>query len=221
MTSAAIDEDRALPSAGDCYRKGWSAFAAQLIPLLVIVSPVVVTQLMGHGMTNHRGLTWLLGVIFMAAVATPLQWGFFYVCLRAVRGQRIGLQDLLRPFENYPAAVVANVAVFVAVLLGLCCLVLPGVVIFARTRFVPYLVVEEGMSADEALRESFRLTAGYEWTALLICGLGWLLSGAGILFFGVGLIPALMLWDLANAALYHYAVVPSYEEFSAEAEGAA
>jgi hypothetical protein len=146
---------------------------------------------------------------FAAFVAGPLQDGFAYVCLRAVRGVPAPAHLGLRVLDNYRESVAARVLVFLLTLFGLALFLLPGILIYCRTRFVPYLVVEEGLDAVDAIQESFRLTRGHGLVLLGITARGTVGCAAGLLCLGVGVIPALTLWELARASLYHAVVLPS------------
>jgi len=151
-----------------------------------------------------------LGAVAIAAfVAAPLQDGLAYGCLRAVRGAPAPARLGLRVLDNYREAVAAGVLLFLLTLLGLALGVLPGVIFYCRTRFVPYLVVEEGLDAVDAIQESFRLTRGHGFVILGITAGGAAACVAGLLCFGVGVIPALAWWELAQASLYHAVVLPS------------
>jgi len=152
----------------------------------------------------------VLGAVAIAAfVAAPLQDGLAYGCLRAVRGVPAPARLGLRVLDNYREAVAAGVLLFLLTSLGLVLCVLPGVIFYCRTRFVPYLIVEEGLDAVDAIQESFRLTRGHGLVLLGISAGGAAACAAGLLCFGVGVIPALAWWELAQASLYHAVVLPS------------
>jgi hypothetical protein len=146
---------------------------------------------------------------FAAFVLAPLQDGFAYVCLRAVRGVPAPAHLGLRVLDNYRESVAASVLVFLLTLLGFALFLLPGVLFYCRTRFVPYLVVEEGLDAVDAIQESFRLTRGHELAILGMTAGGAAACAAGLLCLGLGVVPALTLWELARASLYHAVVLPS------------
>lgn len=152
----------------------------------------------------------LLASLAMAIfLLAPLHWGLLHVALRAARGAPARAHDALRVLDNYREAVAAQALVFTAVALGAACFVLPGVWIYARTRFVPYLVVEEEMDAAAAIAESVRLTRGRTRAILGISLLGAVLAVGGALAAGVGIVPAFLVWELALASLYHASVLPS------------
>ena len=66
------------------------------------------------------------------------------------------------------------------------------------------------MEVIEAVKESWLMTNGHAWKVFLIGLLGFFISIAGLICFGVGIIVAIMWITLAFASLYH-AVVLSRE----------
>jgi hypothetical protein len=151
----------------------------------------------------------LAGVAMAIFLLVPLGFGVSYVGLRVARGGRAGAGDTLRVIDNYREAVAAQVLVWIAIALGLACGVLPGIWLYARTRYVPYLVVEEELDAAGAIAESLRLTRGHTAAILGISLAGALATVAGALLAGLGVVPALLWWDLALASLYHATVQPT------------
>ncbi len=199
------------PRVGACYEHALQSFAAHLAPLLGIGLVVAgVVALASHLTHTHSGLA-LVGLGLGAFVATPLKWGFYTLCLDAARGGRVDAANLIRVQDNYREIVIAGVICTLLVVAGLILLVLPGIFVYTRLQFVPYLVVEEKLDAVDAIRESFRLTRGLEGTILGIIVAGLLASGLGLAMLGLGLVPALIWWDLAMASLYHAEVLPSSE----------
>jgi hypothetical protein len=197
------------PAVGACYRHGGRAFLAELPILLVLGLVTAGAVCASWALLGGRGPVALAGLAFSVLVAIPLKWGFFYVCLRAVRGEAPEGRDLLRAFERHREAAVAAAAVGLLTFLGVCLLVVPGIVLACRFAFVPYLLTDEGLDAQEALRESWRLTRGRSWTIFGIGAMGSLLSLVGLAAGGIGLLPAQMWWDLALASFYHAEIEPS------------
>jgi hypothetical protein len=196
------------PTVGACYRHGWDAFLRQLPALLILglITAAVVSA--ASGLTQRSGLVTWIGIALGAFVATPLKYGFYGICLDAARGQRADPEQLLRVRDNYREIVIGGVIATLVVIAGLVFLVVPGIYLYCRLQFLPYLLVNEGMDAGTALRESFRLTEGVEWTILGIVATGLAASFVGLLAAGLGLVPALIWWDLSMASLYHAEVLP-------------
>ena len=202
-------------NAGSCYRHGLDVLVAYLPVLLVLGVVVAALTAAGTSLTRQDGMLGLVGMAFGSFIALPARWGYYAVCLQGVRGRAASEDDLARVRDHYAAIVVAGVLVTLMVIAGLVLLVVPGIWVYCRTRFVPYLVVRESLGAVEAISESFRLTRGLTGTILGITALGLAASFVGLLMLGLGLLPALIWWDLALASLYH-AVIVSPEEAEIE-----
>jgi hypothetical protein len=211
-SSFSLDWDHAdppQPRVADCYVHAARSFVAHLPPLLGIGLCVGLVVVASSALTHAHGIPTLVGLALGAFVATPLKWGFYGICLDAVRGRRVDAANLVRVQENYREVVIAGVVSTLLVLAGLVFLILPGLYLYLRLQFVPYLVVNEGLDAGGAIRESLRLTRGLEAPILGIVVVGLAASLAGLLMAGLGLLPALVWWDLAMASLYCAEVRPS------------
>jgi uncharacterized membrane protein len=198
------------PRVGACFGHGLEVFFANLPLLLIlgVISAAITTA--AAALADSDGAVAWLGLLLAVFVANPLRWGLVNVCLDASRKRRSGAGGIVRVRDRYRDVVVASAFVMIGVIAGTFLLVLPGVIVYLRTRFVPYLVADAGLGAFEAIRESFRLTQGLGGTLLGIWLGGLALSFCGMLLLGLGLVPALIWWDLANASLYHaVGVVPA------------
>lgn len=211
-SSISLDWDHAdppQPRVGDCYAHAARSFVAHFPPLLGIGFCIGLVVAASSALTHAHGILTLMGLALGAFVATPLKWGYYGICLDAVRGRRVDAANLARVQENYREVAIAGVVSTLLVLAGLVFLILPGLYLYLRLQFVPYLVVNEGLDAGAAIQESFRLTHGLEAPILGIVVVGVAASLAGLLMAGLGLLPALIWWDLAMASLYHAEVLPS------------
>ncbi len=195
------------PEPAACIRHAWRSLLDNPAVLIVVALAIAFVNLVGDGLLGSGGLGSLAGLAILLLLFRPLQWAFAYVCLRSVRGDDVEANDLLVAFDRYREIVTAHVLIAGMVVLG-SLLIVPGILFYARTRFAPYLIIEEKLSATEAIRESFRLTEGYTGTILAIVALGCLAVSVGSIPFGLGIVPALVWWDLTLASLYHAAVLP-------------
>ena len=195
---------------GDCIRAAWETFVDEPARLLVMGSIVHGASIVAMGLLDALPLLGL-GLVFLGA--RPLRFGYAYLCLRSARGETTAPNDVLRPFRRYGDVVIADGLVFAAVVLGSLLLVVPGVFIYCRTRFVPYLVLDEGLGPVEAIQESFALTEGLTGTLFGVTVLGWIATGVGSVPVGLGIVPALIGWDLTLVALYRAACSDDDERY--------
>lgn len=194
----------AVPTATEAYGLGWTVLTRHPIELLLIgIVWAVLTSPSGY---LHDGA---LGLIYQLLVVGPVGFGGAYAYLRAARGEKPEVADVFAPFRaNYAQVVLASLLLSVIIGIGFMLLIIPGIIAVVRLGWVPYLVVERGRSATDAVRESWEMTAPYGWTILIIDLLALPLVLVGLLFFVVGVIPALILVHL-TAGSFYAAVVPA------------
>jgi uncharacterized membrane protein len=124
-----------------------------------------------------------------------------------VRSGRINVEHLLAVFGRYWPLVLANGILTLIFPGAFAMLLIPGLIFYCLTRFVPYLLLEDELGGAEAIRESIRLSRGCFWQLAGICAIGMavmLVAGFTLL----GLVPALIWWNLSLASLYHSLVRP-------------
>ena len=205
-----MPEEGSAAAIESAYRDGGRAFLRHLPLLLVLGLAVSAARLATVGWVPGR-----IGVVSLALlllVVIPLQWGYALLCLRAVRQEEVVACDMLRPFDRYTNTLIAIASVHALVLLGLVLLVVPGIYFYCRTRFVPYLVLQENLEATEALSTSWEMTEGHVSGQILgITLVGWVLTLLGFLLAGLGVTPALIWWELALAS-YYQSVLASGDE---------
>ncbi|MEE9281066.1 MAG: hypothetical protein V3V67_12905, partial [Myxococcota bacterium] len=134
------------PEAAACIRHAWRSLLDDPAVLIGVGLAIAFVNLIGDGLLGSGGLGSLAGLAILLLLFRPLQWGFAYVCLRAVRGDDVEANDVLMAFDRYREIVTAHVLIAGMVVLG-SLLIVPGILFYARTRFAPYLVIEEELSA--------------------------------------------------------------------------
>ena len=147
-------------------------------------------------------------VLFFVFIAFPLEAAFAFICLRAVRSGGVRLEHLFSLSNNYVEIVLAAIMLSLLIIGAAGFFLLPGVWVYLRTRFVPYLLIEDELDAASAIRESFKLTRGHTLVIAQICIVGWLSFILGSLLALLGASPALVWWNLSLASLYHAVVEP-------------
>lgn len=186
-----------LPGVISSYKHGW----AVLWPNFALI---LLAFIINYAISGSAEIFLLLGLVF---VSLPLQFGYAYVYLKAVRKEKIEVEDVFRGFQTYWNSVGAGVLMILIILGGLILLIVPGIVFACKLAFVPYLVVDRKMGATAAIRESWRMTHGHAVEVFVIALLGILIIIAGLICLIVGVIISEMWIESAVASLY-YAVSP-------------
>ena len=186
---------------------GFQVFADDAIPLLVLGFVVVVVgAACGSILLFVEGGLFYTSALYLT-IAGPLELGMSFVCLRAVRSGRVNIEHLFAIFGRYWQLVLAT-GLMAMILPGLfAILVIPGLAFYCATRFVPFLLLEDELTGAKAVLESIRLSRSCFWQLLGVCAVGSLATVLGGIFI-LGLVPALIWWNLSLASLYHAKVRP-------------
>jgi hypothetical protein len=216
------------PTVGASFANGFRVFLDDFVPLVVVAFVVVMIGGASRGLVAVEGPTRYGGIAASLLVAGPLEFGMSFVCLRAVRSGVVSFEHLIAVLNRYWPVVFANALMFLAIaipgvlinsymnaIVGYGVAPLPVFVaigflifgllvgyIYSVTRFVPFLLLEDELGSVSAIRESFRLSRKYTFRLLIINAIGFLTTTLGLISI-LGLIPALIWWNLSLASLYH------------------
>lgn len=199
------------PTVAASLKNGLQVFSDDLVPLLVM--GFAITALGGACrspalLLEHGGM--YLTAALTLLVASPFELGMSFVCLRAVRSGSANFEHLIAVFGRYGSMVLASLLMTMILSGATAILVLPGIVFFCLTRFVPFLLLEDELGGATAIIESIKLSWKYFWQIAGICAAGLLgvvvigvLARYASIFSTLGLVPVLVWWNLSLASLYH------------------
>ena len=199
------------PTVGASYGNGWRQMRKYFLELFLIGIIGFVIGLpsgIGEEVTAASVLS-VLGLIYGILIVCPTEYGVSFAYLKAARSDKLKIWDMFEAFHNYWNAVLANILVSGIVVIGFFLLIIPGIIFACKLAFTPYLIVDRKMEVIEAIKESWRMTNGHAWTIFFIGLLSIVIIIGGLLFFVVGVIPALMWILVTQASLYHAVMVPS------------
>lgn len=204
-TNAAGSSTALAPTVGASYGNGWRQLWKYFLELFLIgiIALVIGIPSMMGGWTAGAAILGVLGFIYTILVVGPTDYGVSFAHLKAARGDKLEIKDMFEAFQNYWNAVLANILVGAIVTVGFMLLIIPGIIFACKLIFTPYLVVDRKMEVIEAIKESWRMTNGHAWEVFFMGLLAILLSIAGLICFGVGIIVSIMWIRLAFASLYH------------------
>jgi hypothetical protein len=226
--AALSDKEMITPGVGAYFGRGWRTlrrnfadlflavivFLALNIPVGVILGFIVYFTAEGAFIfetesfpVNLEALSWEFQIsngVFSIVYYIPLLFGLFFICLAAVRGEKVRLGNIFAAFQNY-SQVLRVTVVFVVVtggvsfLLDLLTAHLPAlgvslsvvwavfyIVLVCKLAFVPLLLVDRRMKAIDAVRTSWTMSRGHEWKVFFIGLLG------ALIFAGIAVISLLI-----------------------------
>ena len=195
------------PTVSGSYEHGWRQLKRFFWPLFVVGLVYVLIQvplsLVDLALEEQVALRVIVQLVTGLFVSTPLGLGLAYAFLRAARGETLEVGDLFVPYRRaFWPSIASSVLYGLCVLVGVLLLIVPGIIIAIRLGFYTFLVVDEGYGPSAALQESWERTRGYGWTVLGVSLMGIPIVILGLLALIVGVIPAVMLVQLAEASLF-------------------
>lgn len=151
-------------------RDAWYFFRSHLFALALLCMPLLALKSLTHlaliswlGDANSAAYDILVGLMFSPLYGAAL---ILYLGSRSV-GASPGTLDLLaRALQLWPVYALLTALSAILIMCGLTLLIVPGIWIMLRISFAEYLLVLRGMPPVEALRESYRLSAGHTWQIL-------------------------------------------------------
>ncbi len=199
----------------------WRAFGRQWARLCVAVltSAVVVggasygavrgvTSLIAHlrpGALLHPGIAAippLAGLTLGLLLNAYFQAGLLRMWCAAAREQRTDMGQLFRGGDRFLPLVAASILRVLAVMVGLVCLILPGILLALGLSLTEFFVVDRGMSPIAALRASWDASVGKKGRLTLYLIGGGLLILAGYLALGIGATVAISVVWTGLAVIY-------------------
>jgi uncharacterized membrane protein len=197
------------PAVGSCYGNGLDRLRDYFLELLVMLIIVIVIGIpssagsFSYDIIDTFDMWDVFGYFYGILVSGPVGYGVAFAYLKAARGEKPEIGDILEVRHNYLDIVIAGMVSSIIIVIGFMLLVIPGIIFACKLAFVPYLVVEKRMEAIQAIKESWSMTDGHALTVFLIGLAGIPICIAGLLCLIVGIVPAFMWIYLALSSLYH------------------
>jgi serine/threonine protein kinase len=175
---------------GSCLRRGWALVRSDFWPLVGITALVLVLLSAASSLgavsrsVEHASLkTSVLGIL----LGGPLMGGLYLHFLKKIRGERVRVETAFSGFSNsFLHLVLASFVMYVLTMLGILCLILPGIYLFVAWCFTLPLIIDKRLDFWPAMRLSRKTISKHWWKFLgflLVLGL---FNLGGLLLFCVG-----------------------------------
>lgn len=184
------------------YQEGWSRLTQHPhligVSVLYLIATILIPAL-PEGIHNPL-LSSVLQLLGQLIVFT-LTLGMMQAFLKVSRDEPSSLSDLFSGPPFIVPALVSGVAATLAIIIGFIALILPGIYIAIRLQFIVFAVLD-GFGPMEALRKSWKMTAGRVWWLFGFNLLGFFINVLGLLFLIVGIVVTFPLTYTAQAIVY-------------------
>ncbi len=166
----------------ELLQSSFSQTTSIYLPLLILSSPSLVLQILQVAIPILETPLNLIEVLFLPPF---LSGAGIYFVYRYVSTQTSDLGGAFgKALEKLPDLFLGFILYLVAVVLGLCLLIVPGIYVSIRLGFVLYGVVVDDLDAMSALKSSWNLVEGRWWSvfgAELLVGLCCFLASAAMM----------------------------------------
>ncbi len=108
------------------------------------------------------------GTTLQFIIGGPIMVGVWRALLGLVAGRKPDIGMMFQGFDRFLDAFLAYLVIAVLTVLGLVCLIVPGIILAIMWMFTFPVIAETGLGFWEAMRESARLTEGYRLRLFLL-----------------------------------------------------
>jgi len=144
------------------------------------------------------------GTALQFIIGGPVMVGIWRALLGVVAGRKPDIAMMFQGFDRFLDAFLAYLVVGILTLLGIVCLIVPGVILAIMWMFTFPVIAETGLGFWEAMAESARLTEGYRWRLFLLLLSCILVALLGALVCCVGVFIAAAVNFMALALAYRF-----------------
>ena len=189
---------KAISFGWDLMKKHWLVMIGIMIGFNVVTS---IISLFG-GTDRYSFWFWMVN-IFVLILNYAYLAGYLKLYLNATDGEEPEFDVFKKTVKKVPGLIVLFILYTIAILIGLCLLIIPGIWLMIRLYYAPLIYLDrEKCSIEEAYRESFRITKGHVWQLI-----GLNLASIGVALLGflvciVGVFPATVVCYFAYTASY-------------------
>lgn len=194
-------------SKGEAIIYGWDAlkgrflFFLSLIILVVSINIVLSSLPIFIPEEAPVAVAAAAGAIF-CIILVLMEMGIRRISLKTIDNREPRFSDIWSAYPVLVSYIAGNILYALAVIVGLAFLIVPGIYLAIRLQFYGYLIIDKGMGAIEALKESGSLTRGVKINLFLL-GLGLIaLNILGAMALGVGLFITIPMTWIASAYVY-------------------
>lgn len=185
-----------------------AAFVAGLPGALISVvysfaAAIVVEYVDASFIQLLNGLVQATSSVVNLCVGSYIAGGIVSFALKVARGQPVEFGDVFSGGKYFGRMFVAALCAFIAVLLGCCLLLVPGLIVALGISQYSYLVVDQNLGGIDALKKSWEMTNGHRMNLFVFGLLAFLVVLAGYIACIIGaLLVSVPVLTIAAAYIY-------------------
>ncbi len=175
-----------------CLRRGWALVWGDFWPIVGVTGLIMVLWAVANSsgafFSSGEGKTIAGGSLLGLLLSGPLMGGLYLFFLKRIRGETSTVDTAFSGFSNRFLHLFLGAFVpFVLILLGLICVILPGMYLMVAWTFSLPLVIDKGLDFWSAMELSRKVVSRHWWKFFGFVIVLMLLKLAGIVMLIVGL----------------------------------
>ena len=128
--------------------------------------------------------------------------GYVESMIRMARGEKVGIGDFFKTgFNRFGTLLGTTILSFLGIVIGLICLIIPGIYLMIRWYFLYQVIVDRDASVFESFKQSADMVTGQFWIILTLVILIAVIQAIGGTIF-VGIIVTIPYTSLLTAHIY-------------------
>ncbi len=191
------------------FSQAWKVFKNNwkiiILALFVFILVSGLLSSLEHFLSGENGIFNFLLSLVSYLVSVWLGMGFIKFNLNVVDGKKPCVKDLftgVQSFKHLLKYFVITLLAGILIMFGYILLIIPGLILTFGLYFIGFVAYENKHGIRESISYAWKLTKGYKWDLFLFALLSMLISLAGLIAFGVGLLVAIPVCALATAIFY-------------------
>jgi len=183
----------------------WNAFKKNLNFFLPLVALIVFASGLPDALSSilKNSLKPLSFIVNILASLTSMYLGMIAIkiSLQSLPGKKLIYSRIFLPLSVY-ANYLIGVFIYTLIVFGGLLFIIPGFIFGIKYKYIPFLIIDKGLTPIEALHKSAEITEGIKLNLFLFSVLLTALNLAGFLFFFIGIFITVPISWLAEAYVY-------------------
>jgi hypothetical protein len=200
------DVGEILSSAFEGFKRTWGVLIGTILiyGTIAAIPGMILGGLQGAGVIDQdsaqvaSGIVQLIGFV----IAAFFQTGLIRVFVAAARGGQPNIGDLFSGGGKILYILATQILMFIAIMLGFICLIIPGFILSFGLAFSNYFVADADLGPIEAMKASWAAMNGSKGKLFLFGFVAFFIYVGGMIACCIGIIPAAAIVALAQAMIY-------------------
>lgn len=188
----------AISTGWQATKKDWLVFVGLFLAVMVISMLISVPELIFKNPVI-TAISYVISFIFSAICSA----GLTKLYIESAKGNEIDFQQFKDSIGRALFMFIASLAYCVAVIVGTCFFIIPGIMLAMRFSMVTFIIIDQPeLSIIDAFKESWKMTKNHGTQIFVLCLYAIGITILGIICLFVGVFFAMVCYTLTFAAAY-------------------